>query len=386
MSDPILAITRMDVEDLSRIMSSGWSPPIIRAKHSRTPDHAAWTEVILRDWVDGLKILDQYYPKISRSADIWRIALRNASHNCLEYLWDKRDVSPNQFTNDDHQDIVVGLATAMGEPWSPAYEVRDILPSIKLFSEKGVNLNAVIPGEFEPGDFRMAGHSLFTRALASRRWDVVVATWPDPTRDLPSWPRLDEVLVGILDVIGGDYRPLVASSVNDARSRIEAVPFRDIYFKPGSFQQIGVAEDRFMLAWMKDFHTQWPTTDPQLLSALCLPSRSQIAPWLRLPLLAENAVSRVDENGKPRVVPDTLSPDQLRKPIWAAWERVLANDPSQSWLRSLAMYPQDPEVNALLDLLRSEAPHILAQYWELPSEQDTLSPAQIWDLQKQNQE
>lgn len=383
MSDPISAITKMDADDLTRIMSSGWRPQIIRAKNHPGPDHVAWTEVILRDWVEGLKILDQYHPSISRTPAIWRIALRNASHKCVEYLWNTLGLTADQFDEQDRQDIVRGLSIAMGEPWSPSYEIRDIQPMIDMFKSKGLDLTEVIPGEYENGDLREAGHSLFTRALSTRRWDVVLSTWPDPSKPLPRWPRLNEVLLGVLDVIGGNYRPLVASEVAEGRVRMDAVPFRQLYFKPGHFQQVGVIDDRFMAAWVKDFYQQWPDNDPELLSTLSLPSHSKIASWLRLPLLMEHVISRVDENGKPRMVPDTLAPAQLRKPIWSIWERVLSEDNTVGWLRSLAMYPKDPEVLELLDLLRTEAPHLLEQYWSQPSSHDGLSAAQIWDMQSQ---
>ena len=383
MSDPLLAITRLDADDLSSILASGWEPPRIRAKHVTVADHAAWTEVVLRDWVEGLELLDQYHPTITRHSDVWRIALRNASHKCIEYLWRVLDLSAEAFTEKDKQDCVVALASAMGEPWSPSYEIRDIQPMLSMFAQKGVYLDAVVPGDFESGDLRLAGHSLFTRALSTRRWDVVISTWPDTEKDLPSWPRLNETILGVLDVVGGDYKPLLGASFVEARSRLAALPFKELYFKPGSFQQSGVVDDRFLCAWINDFHAQWPSSEPSLINALAMPGRSQISSWLRLPVLMESLISPVDERGDTRIIPDTLSPKNLRAPVWDAWLRVLEKDDTHTWLRSLVSDPLDFEVVRIIELIRHEAPVIMEKFWDAPSSADGLSPAQVWEIQTQ---
>lgn len=381
MSDPLIAITRQDADDLSRILQSGWEPPRIRAKFSTMPDHAAWTEVVLRDWVEGLTLLDQHYPQITRHTDIWRIALRNASHRCLNYLWTALGLSADQFSLADRQDCVIALSAAMGEPWSPSYEIRDIQPVLSMFATHGVNLDAVAPGEFEVGDFRIAGHSLFTRALATRRWDVVLSTWPDPNCALPDWPRLDEVLLSVFDVVGGNYRPLMLSSSVEAKSRLEPVRFQQLYFKPGSFQQSGVVDDRFLVGWIEDFHAQWPSTQQTLLDALVMPSSSQVSPWLRFPMMIDTLLSTKDFQGNARQIPSELSPQALRQPVWATWRRVLSDDRSGTWLRALAADPLDEDVKTLLSLMQQEAPDLLAQHWDTPSPEDGLSPADVWRMQ-----
>lgn len=381
MSDPLLAITRQDIDDLTRVMSSGWEPPRLNARHVTVPDHTIWTEVVLRDWAEGLRVLDKYHPAITRHPDIWRIALRNSSHKCVEYLWDAMGMDSSRFTEQQRQDCIVGLASAMGEPWSASYEIRDIQPMLEFFSQKGVDLDGVVPGDFEAGDLRLAGHSIFTRALSTRRWDVVVLTWPDPNKDLPSWPRLDEAIMGILDVVGGDYKPLLGNSFISARAGLPAKPFKDLHFKPRNFQQSGVVDDRFLCAWISDFHSQWPQSDPHLVSDLAMPGKSSISAWLRLPVLMESMISPVDEKGLLREIPHELSPQKLREPVWACWKRILEKDGTHTWLRSLVADPLDPEVIKVVELIKSEAPDIIEKFWNAPSSTDGLSSAQVWEMQ-----
>ena len=381
MSDPLLAVTRQDADDLSRLLAAGWEPARLLSKTVTVPDLTVWTEVVLRDWDVGLRLFDQYFPEITRRPDVWRIALRGASHKCLAYLWSAMGYDRSGLSEDELRECVVSLLAAMGEPWSPSFEIRNILPVVQFFQERGVRLDAVVPGDFEVGDLRLAGHSLFTRAVATRRWEVVKSLWPDPTKPLPAWPRLDEVILGVLDVVGGDYRPLKVNSFIEARAALRPVPFRELSFMPGLFQQLGVLDDRFLAAWILDFRATWPATDPAIVDALTIPSKDFVAPWLRLPLLMDTLVVPASRSDRIQELPDPeLDPVYLRASLWQIWRRVLAADPSQAWLRALARYPEDYEVQQVMDLLRAEAPDILDQFWEVASP-DGLSPAQIWSMQ-----
>lgn len=381
MSDPLLAVTRQDADDLSRILEAGWEPARLLSKTVTVPDLTVWTEVVLRDWDVGLRLFDQYFPEITRRPDVWRIAMRGASHKCLAYLWSVMGYQAAGFTEEEQRECVISLMVAMGEPWSPSYEVKNILPIIQFFHEHGVCLDAVVPGEFEAGDLRSAGHSLFTLAIATRRWDVVQAMWPDPSRPLPHWPRLDEVLLGVLDVVGGDYRPLMVTSFIEARAALKPLPFRQLTFTPGLFQQLGVLDDRFLAAWLLEFRSQWPAQDPSLIDVLTVPSKDYVAPWLRLPLLIDAMVETSPGAYKAiEVLHPELEPLRLRGAIWDIWGRVLSQDPSHAWLRALARYPEDPEVVRVLDLMRQEAPHLLEKFWSALGP-DGLSASRIWDMQ-----
>lgn len=385
MSDPLLAVTRQDADDLSRILAAGWEPARLLSKTVTVPDLTVWTEVVLRDWDVGLRLFDQYFPEITRRPDVWRIAMRGASHKCLAYLWTAMDYDSSRFTEEEQRECVISLMVAMGEPWSPSYEVKNILPLVRFFRERGVCLDAVVPGEYEVGDLRSAGHGLFTRAIATRRWDVVQAMWPDPSRPLPNWPRLDEVLLGLLDVVGGDYRPLMVTSFIEARAALRPLPFGQLTFTPGLFQQLGVLDDRFLAAWLLDFRSQWPSQDPALIDVLTVPSKDYVAPWLRLPLLFDTLVETYPGASKTiDVLHSDLDATRLRAAIWDVWERVLSQDSTHAWLRALARYPEDPEVIRVLDLVRNEAPQLLEKYWSAQGP-DGLSAAQIWDMQASDQ-
>jgi hypothetical protein len=377
MFDPLHAITHRNLEDLTSVLRGGWVPPRILARSQTTPNHAAWTEVILRDWVEGLRVLDQYFPDITRQSMLLTTALRNGSTQCAMFLWDALGLTAATLLEEQKQSVLDSLSLAMGEPWSPSYEVRDILPLLAFFKDKQVSLDGVMSGEFEPGDFRSAGHSLFTRAVSTRRWDVVRATFPDPQSPLPSWPRLDEVLLNVLEVVAGDYRPLMVSSFVHARSGAGTRAFVDMEFMPGVFQQAGIADDRFIVQWLSSFHSQWPQANEEVVNALAQPTRTRISAWLRLPFLLEGFMSGVAPVEGDESV--SVAPDQLRIPLWNAWSRVLGQDPTQAWLRALAQDPADPDVQALMVLMQREAPALLGQHWTAPG-QDGLSPSQIWEM------
>ena len=382
MIDPLLAVTNQSVVDLSRALEAGWCPPripLFGEGRGSVSDLTVWTEVVMRDWVEGLELFDQYFPELTRRPDIWRIAVRSASHKCVMYLWKVMEYDKSGLAGSDLDACVTSVMLAMADPWSPSFAVKNILPLIDFFKQVGVTLDHVVPGAFEPGDFRPSGHSLFTRALMNRRWEVVQALWPDTSAPLPSWPRLDEVMMGVLDVVGGDYSPLSASVFHKVRLSLLPLPFKELSFTPCVFQELGVLDDRFLAAWLLDFGSQWPNTSMDAVERLALPCKSYIAPWFRVPLLFDDLLESNVET-----VPLELQPPYLRSVVWKIWARVFEVDTDRLWLRTLARDATDVEAARLLDLLKDEATDIWSKYWS-DRGADGLSPADIWSAQMEGE-
>ena len=416
-SDLFLAIVNQDAQDAARILEDGWRPPLIRPSASRpyaapVPDYACWTQVIMRDWAEGLQLLDHYLPDLTRHAEIWNMAVRTASTQCMDMLWTLRGMSADTFSESDREHCLIGLFAAMGEIWSPPHEIRDIRPALAMLARKGVRLDGIFPGEFESGDLRMAGHSLLTRAISIRRWDVVWFLWEafwggDPQRpvaspadptvsgqvvsgqvvsgqvlptttDLPpcppfatleplmlAWPRLDEVLLQAMQVVVGDYAILNAGPLDEVYSGVlasaatHALPggrLSDLLPPDSAVAPPSPAtrpEARLLVTWLGRT-THWPALDTVV--RLSAPATDRLSAWLRLPLhLPEH-----------------------RSVVWDVWARVLAQDPDRIWLFVTALDPNDRDAQAVLSCLSAERPDLWATYWEAPRA-DGLSPAAVWE-------
>lgn len=245
--DPLKAVTQRDADELQHALTRGWRPPTIVARNGAQPDFSLWTETVLGDWEEGLTLLDDYLPAITRRPEVLDMAVRNASVACFRLLWTRMGLKARAEPEDTDNlaalpldvqasiradqglmgpvagnvvapalinDWARGLMTAMGELWTQEHEAKDITPLLVFLLEHGVSFDDfVYPGTYAAGDFRMSGHSLWSRAVHLRLWHLVRLLWPQQASTWMSWPRTTEVLVHLIDVLTGDYQPLGSAPV-----------------------------------------------------------------------------------------------------------------------------------------------------------------------------
>lgn len=407
----LAAVTEKNLEELQKCLKAGWSPPRIRhASAGMVNDYAVWTEVILNDWCEGLQVLDQFFPELSTTQEVFDVALKNSSHKCIEFLFHKNDFRLGEVSLETQKKWVLALMAGMGEPWSLPHEIKDVLPSYQFFVKQGFDLSWALPGDFETNDLRMAGHSLWTRAVFLKNWELVDAFWPHHPSQWSRWPRLNEVLFHIIAVLVGDYRSLipehkqgqfpeedvlfrwlndfeqewleashVPSSSSPTSSLIEPVIEDDVdaslsqpqdYFIPSPHDPLEaiVALDMEVEGNVivtdevsssqdseKEVNTELGRYIP-LYRFMARPSQEKIAPFLRLPLTLQNS---------------------RRSQMWAVWERVLSHDLELSWLHEVAMYPEDPDVQKIILLARHDHAIAFHKFWARPSASG-FSPHERW--------
>lgn len=250
MSNILSAVTRQNLSDFISVLEAGWRPSRVNYDVSRGSevgyymDYSIWTEVVLRDWVDALKELHLRFPDVTLSPSVWEVALKNSSSRCVEFLWHKNEFKASAMTADFEHQCLLALIAGMGEPWSPPHEIKDILPVYKFLKAQGVNLTGVVRGAFEPNDLRMNGHSLWTRAVFIKNWDLVQHFWPASSSEWRGWVRLNEMMFHLMNVVVGDYRSL-------APSMQDTPPEEEVLFR-----------------WLGDFAQEWmvsPTVPSTLL-------------------------------------------------------------------------------------------------------------------------
>ena len=357
--DMLYAVTHKDLGEMERLLEGGWTPPRSRALHAGTyVDHSVWTEVIVTDWLEGFLLLDKHFPDETAHQDVFELILRNAAISCLRHVWGKFNMNSSNLSIAQKNLWVQALMGGMGEPWSAPHDIKNVMPVLQFLREHGVVLDMLYPGSFQYNDLRMNGHSLWTRAVSVKRWDLLDELWPQ-NGAWAHWPRLHEVVHHLISVVVGDYKPLLPENhgvlpeyTNLMRWLTEhgeewvlsSSPLR--YWSPSIQSLLGpVPED-------DEGHLEVSVID-----ALAVPSSTRISAWLRLPL--------------------SLSDPNDRKLVWGIWERALEQDLEKTWLRQLALYPDDPDVTSLLSLISSDGVTSLQNAWREPTSSG-MSVSQQW--------
>ena len=345
MSDVLHCVTLKDAAGLRHALENGWVPPKIDTKVSGAVDNwAVWTECLLSDWPEGLALLHEFHPHVSSTIGLWNMALRHASHKCISLLWTMLD-APQKATAADRNQWMADIMVAMGEPWSFPHEISDTLPVVQFLALQGVPLDGVAPGGYVPHDMRYAGHSLFTRSVALKRWDHVDLLWPATAVQARAWPRSLETIERLMMIVVGDYV--------STEQRLGAVLQK---------------EPATLLTWLKMYGAEWiAPTDHTVLSVfdspgdpvhvLARPTSTKINPWLRLPLV--------------------VAPEH-RPLLWSIWNDVLERDVNKAWLMALAMFPQDADVIAVMARAQADAVPGFVKHWCARGPDGQLSPHDVW--------
>ena len=410
----LAAVTEQNAHELEKCLKAGWQPPRLNHVSSGlVTDYGVWTEVVLRDWKEGLEILHRFFPQLSTAKEVFDVALKNASGGCVEFLWEQNEFRAEDIPLETQKQWILAMMVGMGEPWSLPHEIKDVLPVYHFLTHQGLDLSSALPGDFEPNDLRMAGHSLWTRAVFLKNWELVDAFWPHHPAQWSGWPRLNEVLFHMVAVLVGDYRSLIAEHkqgefpeedvlfrwLNDFEqewleashvpssmsSSIVVDPSREPLVLDALPPSVNTpssissgSEEDIVSDGVLDVDTSWdPSLDIQdpdsdeaepniqntelthhipLYRFMARPSQEKIAPFLRLPMTLQNS---------------------RREQMWAVWERVLSHDPELSWLHEIAMYPDDSDVQKLILLARHDHAIAFHKFWARPSASG-FSPHERW--------
>lgn len=333
----LMVVVKKDKKDLQALLESGWSPPRVFYKKSGwMDDFLFWTETILRDWVEGLQLLDEYFPEQTKHPDVWETALRNSSIECIVFLWERLSFHHTTINEQTKEHWLRCLMAGVGDRWDEKYNTKDVGPVIEFLKSKNIDISGVFPGEFETNDFRLNGHSLFTRAVSIRRWDLMDILW-STTASWKRWAKINEVLYHLMEVTCGDYR----------------------HFEQSFDPSISMEKD-VLIRFLKDYGSEWCLQHPAIgylskshklrtspertiIMDLADPTKDKISPWLRLPLFVN---------------------EEDRKMIWKIWSNVMKKDDNLLWFNALVIDPSDVDALQVLKLFKSEQPYLFKKYWK----------------------
>lgn len=189
------AVLSKNAQALEALLTAQSQVNTIKYKYSRAPDVSHWTDVLLLDWEEGASLLVKYQGHLNDSEKIL-LAIRNGAVNTLKVFWDHLEEEGRLgYTDQFVEKIYRSVFAGMGQIYNQKFESRDVFPIIDALVERGVNLSGYIVGEYEWRDFRVEGHSLWTRASTARKIEYMEAFWPSPDNDMwKMWPRLNETV------------------------------------------------------------------------------------------------------------------------------------------------------------------------------------------------
>lgn len=193
-------LEQRDAVRLRGMLERGWQPA--QAVGGEGYDRTLMRQVIFDGWTQGWELFRTALPDLLDDFMLWTIALQYGRAPIVaDFLAHGMDPRRRGETG---LDAVQTLTSSLNRNWkslpwnqeagagSTPEEDEDVAAVADLLKAAGMSLLEVQPGEFAPGDLSSAGHSLWTRAVAQRRWVLAHRVFPASWDEVLAQPRSGE--------------------------------------------------------------------------------------------------------------------------------------------------------------------------------------------------
>lgn len=184
------AILEKDAQALARALEGRWSFPLVcnRAGQGET-DYSLLFQCISWRWKEGWDLLAGRWPELRSDYRVLRRVLANAWPQVLA------EIVPANFPLDnddpDSPSVLADFIQTIANPNNEHLLDADIGLCAKHMFAHGADPATVFPGEFDLGDLRLAGHTIWTLAVRSKRWELAGMVAPSADQALRH-PRFEE--------------------------------------------------------------------------------------------------------------------------------------------------------------------------------------------------
>lgn len=182
------AILTKDAPALAAALDGGWVFPQTCTRGGQgDTDLSLLFQCISWRWKDGWDLLSKRWPEIKSDYRVLRRVLANAWPEVLAQL------IPRHFKVDNQQapSLLVDFMQTIANPNNEYLADQDIGLCVQHIIKHGEDPATVFPGEFEQGDLRLAGHTPWSLAIRSKRWELAEMLAPSAT-EAPRHPRFEE--------------------------------------------------------------------------------------------------------------------------------------------------------------------------------------------------
>lgn len=317
-------------------------------------DISAWTRTLLIDWEEGAKLFVKYIPDLVKDEYIL-FCIKNGCTKVLKVLWQKSiENGVFDYTFEFYQNILKALMAGIGEINAPSFELNDVTEIIQFLKSEGVDINGVVEEEFEHKDFRYGGHSIWTFAWFSRRFQYLDLIEIDE-KSLKNWKRLNECFEIAFSYISQDVKACEDISLPE-KYKLEFFKFYSKYGKnwlkniktdpvPNLYKNMVQSDDHFSIEKkhldlfnankaneiyyiQRSDEAKSPRT---IIEILCSPQQNNLSSWFKMPFV--------------------LNKKEL-KTTFKIWKDIIKEDKKeQYYLNSLIMHP-DQETKDLLMFIK----------------------------------
>lgn len=202
---PEKAVVAQDVAGLRYVLERGWEPRKVGLRDGAgTRDLSVPLSVVINGWEEGWLELRRALPYLGQASSLWEAALQYAQPRIVaDFIEQGMDIRVRSVSGLSPSHIVVhAMAQSASMPWGApvslgSREVDEdrVLKTLDVLAAAGVDIEEPHPGSFARGDLAPAGHTLWTRAIAHRRWTVADRRLPDSWPEVVRQPRALEAVL-----------------------------------------------------------------------------------------------------------------------------------------------------------------------------------------------
>ena len=185
--DPESAIWNKDADEFRRALDLGWTLPFARVKEGRVQDLTLAIRVVTLRWAEGWVLLANAHPKLRENQVLFQLAIRRGARGIVKDFVD-HGVEANALLESGVLPLHI-LAEALREQPGEPVDESDFVDTAQFFVSVGASPLEPYPGPVNPSNVGSAnGHTLWTRAVWLRRWEMSKAFMPQSWDELLGMP------------------------------------------------------------------------------------------------------------------------------------------------------------------------------------------------------
>ena len=184
--DPETAIWNKDLAELSRAVEAGWALPYARVKDGLVPDTTLVIRIISLRWTEGWLLISKNRPELKTNPLLWQLAIRRGVHEIVADMLANGMEASGRLENGTLPLHV--LAESFSQPGEPVDE-SDMVKTAQVLVAAGADPLEAYPGVVTPGGASPKGHTLWTRSIYYRCWEICHAFMPTSWEQLMGMPR-----------------------------------------------------------------------------------------------------------------------------------------------------------------------------------------------------
>lgn len=185
--DPESAIWNQDLPELTRALDAGWRLPYLRVQGASVQDLSLAIRVVSLRWTDGWHALTERHPDLKTHPVLLQLAVRRGVAGVVRDML-AAGIDPQAPQESGFRPLDVLINALSGLPGEPV-EDHDLVETAQALVDAGASPLEPYPGDALPGGLPPEGHTIWTRAVCCRRWEIAGAFLPSTWEEQAAVPH-----------------------------------------------------------------------------------------------------------------------------------------------------------------------------------------------------